>query len=291
MDKGLFTGSAAIAGADLSPLEVANGAEAVDEALRRFDWAGLPAGCVVLQLSPDNSSVASGLFAARGALQKEYKIEAAKIWASADPGLLLTAQVPDASHFVFTSGGLASDYLDMGDVEHCVTTTGRNPQLLLQSHYKDKGVGNFCVRLVCSIQKASARHGVTLGFTVLIYPGSSEELLNMSDLANSPSWPGLKMADGEMALLPLPTSPWGCPLLPLLLWGATAGANTNFPSMDELREKIGWLMTTSEPADCCKTRKALMSKWERFCNNPDDFTSKKSQLTWPKPPQHTIQGE
>jgi len=291
MERGLFDGGHSIGEDDLRRLEVENSAEAVDEALRRFDWGGQAACCTVLQLAPDNRSIASGQFAVRGQLSKEdYKWEASKIWGTAEQGLLLTLQLPGGSGFNFSEGGMCSDYMDMQQIEHCVTTTGRGGQLVLQQNYKEKGVGAFCLRMACHIQRASARNGVTVGYTILLYPGTSEEVLNISEWAKSPSWPGLKVAEGEMPLLPTPSSLWKCPTLPLLQTGSPWDANRTTPAMEEIREKIAWIMATSEPGEHCKTRKTLMGRWERYTNSPDDFVPKRSPLTWPKPSHTRNQG-
>ena len=291
MDRALFEEGHAICDEDIKKLEVENCEDAIAEALRRFNWSGQAAGCLVLQLAPDNNSVAGGQFSVQGRLSKDdYKWEASKIWANAEAGLLLTLQVPDGSAFTFKEGGLASDYLDMQHIEHCVTSTGRGAQLVLQSGYKDKGIGSFCLRLVCHVQKASARGGVTLGFSVLLFPGSKEEVLNISEWAKSPSWPGLKVVEGDMPLMPNPSAGWRCPTLPLLQTGTPWGAVISHPPMEEMRNKIAWIMGTSEPAETCKTRKALLGKWEKYANSPDEFSPKKSPLTWPKPNSTRVQG-
>jgi hypothetical protein len=291
IERSLFDGGQAIGEDDLRRLEIENNAEAVDEALKRFEWSGQAAGCTVLQLAPDNKSVSSGQFAVRGQLSKEdFKWEAAKIWGGAEQGLLLTIQLPDGSGFNFSGGGMCSDYLDMQNVEHCLTTTGRNAQLVLQQNYKDKGVGAFCMRMICHLQRASVRNGVTLGYTILLFPGTSEEVLNVSEWAKSPSWPGLKVLEGEMPLLPAPSSPWKCPTLPLLQTGSPWDANATTPTMEELREKVAWIMATSEPGDHCKTRKTLMARWEKYTNQPDEFNPKRSPLTWPKPVHTRVPG-
>ena len=291
MDRSLFEGEDCIDIEDLKKAEVENCEEAVGEALRRFNWTGQATGCVILQLAPDNCSVASGQFATRGRITKDdYKWEASKIWSAAETGLLLTLQVPDASAFTFCEGGLCSDLLDMANVEHCITSTGRGASLLLQANYKEKGIGAFCLRLVCHIARASTRNGIVLGYTVLLFPGTSEEVLAVSEWAKSPSWPGLKVTEGEMLLLPTPSSPWKCPILPLLQTGTPWGMDTAIPALDELRGKVAAIMATSEPAESCKTRKALMSKWEKFANCPDEFTPRRSPLTWPKPPSTRNQG-
>ena len=125
MDKSLFEGASHMDREDLKKLEVVNCEDAVAEALRGFNWSGQAAGCIILQLSPDNNTAASGQIATRGRISKEdYKWEAAKIWPTAEAGLLLTIQVPDAGLFTFSEGGLCSDYVDMENIEHCVTSTG-----------------------------------------------------------------------------------------------------------------------------------------------------------------------
>ena len=176
MDGGLFQGEGPISEADVLKLQVLNGEEAVDEALKSFKWTGRAAGCVILNLSADNLTATGGQFTARGRLARdEVKLEAAKIWRDAEPGCLLTVKVPTGGKFAFGGGGLCSDYLEADGVEHCFTSgSGRNAQPVLRADYADRGIGDFCLRLVCHIAKASRKVGVTLAFTVLIYPGSRD---------------------------------------------------------------------------------------------------------------------
>jgi len=285
MDKALFSGEGAIGGEELARLDVTNGDEAVTNALKEFGWNGKAAvGCVVLHLSADNQSATSGQFAARGRLAKEeVKIEAAKIWRDAEAGPIVTIKIPGGGDFAFGDGGLCSDYLDGDKVDFCVMTAGRGSQPILRDEFADKGIGNFCLRLVCHIARATRKSGVTLAYTVLIFPGTAEEVLEVTDLAKSPSWPGMRVADGEMALLPHPRTPWGCPVLPLLRTGSSWEEAPAGPAADELRARVAWIMATSEPAEVCKTKKALYTKWQKYCDNPDDFVTKRGPLSWPKP--------
>jgi len=287
MDRTLFGGESDITAGDLQRLEIRNGEEAVDNALKTFGWNGkAAAGCILLQLSEDNRAATGGQFAARGRLAKEeVKLEAAKLWREAEPGPILTIRVPGGGEFKFSEGGLGSDYLDSDKVDHCVTTAGRGGQPVLQDDYAAKGIGAFCLRLICHIVKATKKSGVVLGYSVLIFPGTAEEVLDVSDLAKSPSWPGLRVSEGEMPLLPLPAAPWGCPVLPLLRTSGTGGDEPAWPEGGELQARIAWIMATSEPAEACKTKKAMMSKWQKFADNPDEFVAKKGPLTWPKPQQ------
>jgi hypothetical protein len=291
IDSSLFSGEDRIDREELAHLEVANTKEAVEAALKHFSWGGKAAGCIVLQLAADNLTVTSGRFTARGKLAKEeVKIEASKIWADVDAGLHLTLKIPDGGDFIFNEGGLCSDFLDMEGVDYCVTTSSRGGQAVLHDDYSQRGVGSFCIRLVCHLQKATKKSGVTLGYAVLLYPGTANDVLETSDLAKNPSWPGLKMAEGEMAMLPNPRVAWRCPLLPLLMTGTPWEDDIITPPMEELRQKIAWIMHTSEPADHCKTRKALMGKWDKYSTNPDEFVTKRSPLSWPKPRLARITG-
>jgi len=291
VDKALFGGGDSIAGDVLASLQVLNTEEAVDAALSALGWDGKAAGCIVLQLGADNTTVSSGQFLARGALaEEEIKLDAGKVWSTADAGLQLSIKIPTGADFKFSEGGLCSDFIGMEETEHCVTTGGRHGQAVLHADYNTKGVGNFCLRLVCHLQKATARSGVLLGYVVLLYPGTTEEVLEVSEMAKSPSWPGLKLVEGEMPLIPAARPPWRCPTLPLLLPGVPWEEEVTTPPMEEMRAKVGWIMTTSEPGDTCKTRKALMAKWRRFANSPDEFTLKKGPLAWPAQQREQITG-
>ena len=215
-------------------------------------------------------------------VRDEVRIEATKLWADAEPGMMLTLQVPDSSIFTFGEGGLCSDYLGSEQVDHCITSPGRSGRVVGSEEYSEIGVGAFSLRLVRHLAKATIKTGVTLAFNILIFPGSPEEIGEISELTRYPSWPGLKIADGELALTPQPSATWGCPVLPLLLTGSAWDEDETHPSFSDLRAAVAAIMATSEPADACRSRKAMTDKWQKYSNNPDDFSPKKSTLTWPK---------
>jgi hypothetical protein len=289
IDRSLFSGENNIDIGHLDGLEIGNEVEAVEEALSRWDWDGRATGCVILRLSPDNTAVNGGTFATRGRLTKdEFKTEAVKIWPTAEAGTLLTIQVPDARTFTFKQGNMASDLVDMNEVEHCITSGNR---LVLQDDYREKGIGHFSLRLVCHLAKATAKGGVMLRFTVVLFPASGEEVLAASDLASQPGWPGFKVAEGDMGLYPRATIEWGCPILPLLLTGSAWGNEITAPEGAEMRDRIAAIMATSEPADTGKTRKSLVSKWEKYRKSPGEFPTKRSPVTWPKPLPRRNQGK
>jgi hypothetical protein len=286
INHNLFIGPADIAWDDLRRLEVVNYTGDVDETLREFGWTGGPVGCIVLKLSADNASVTSGQFVARGQLARdELKVEANKLWPGAEAGAVLTLQAPNGGAFTFGDGGLCSDFLEHDQLEYCVTSGGRSPQVILHADYSAKGIGTFSIRLVCHIARASARAGVTLSYSVLAFPGTPDEICEVSDLARSPGWPGILLMEGEMALNPYPGAKWRCPVYPMVLTSIPWAEDETRPPSQELLDKIGWIMVTSEPADPIKTHKALMAKWQRFANQPDDFAPRRSPVTWPHPQQ------
>lgn len=292
IDQSLFNNPGEIDASFLDGLEISNDSEAVEEALRRWDWAGRPAGCLLLKLSPDNTTVASGQFAVRGKLASEViSWDANKLWPTADDNAVLNIRIPAAEAFKFGGGGLASEYLNMYEVEHTISVGGETVHTS-RANYANHGIGRFSIRMVCNIQKAAAKSGIILKYSVLLYPASAAEMLEKCGLARNPGWPGLKILEGEMSLMPKPPTPWGCPVLPLILTGAPWEAEevTRSPPAEELRNKMAWIMATSEPPDCCKTLKALTAKWDKLTSNPTDYCPKRSPLTWPKPQQRIIQG-
>ena len=291
MDKSLFENPGEIDASLLDGLEISNDSDSVEEALRRWDWSGRPAGCLLLKLSPDNATVASGQFAVRGKLaSEEISWEASKLWTTGDTGTVLSIRIPAAETFKFGGGGLASDYLSMSEIEHTIRVDGETIQAS-RANYANHGIGRFSMRMVCSIQKA-AKSGITLKYSVMLFPASATEMMERCGLARNPGWPGLKLVEGEMGLMPKPPTPWGCPVLPLLLTGTPWDTEevARSPAAEELRNKIAWIMATSEPPDCVKTLKVLNSKWEKLTGCPGEYCPKRSPLTWPKPQQRTTQG-
>ena len=100
------------------------------------------------------------------------------------------------------------------------------------------GVGEFCLRLVCHIARTSVKTGVWIHFTVLAYPGSRDEIREVSELAQSASWLGLLFTEGDMPLFPIPKTAWQCPTLPLLFTASQWDGEPVTPPVAELRRAI-----------------------------------------------------
>ena len=240
IDKRLFANGSEIAGEDLQLLEVRNFSEDVDTALKRFKWNGKLCGCIVLKLSADNAAVTSGQFLARGRLcRDEIKIEAAKIWPDAEPGLVLTLQLPDGAMFTFGEGGICSDYLGSDQVEHCVTATGRAARPIPPQEYNDAGIGAFCLRLVCHIGKATVKSGVVLNFNVLIFPGSPDAVGGILRASPQPQLAGPKIGGWRNGPRTLPTEPLGVPDPPPPTDRIPLGGRGDTPTVPAAKDSSG----------------------------------------------------
>ena len=292
VDKALFGGDSLINGGELSLLEITDYGDSVIKALRECKWNGKAIGAVALELSPDNNSVDNGTFLVRGPLEnKEIRVKTSNLWATAAADTQLSIRIPDGGAFSFDDGSLCSDYLPCDEVVHVFTRSeeGEAPTAIMTGDLQNFGVGDFCLRLVCHLVRASVKSGVTLHYTVLAFPGSREDVLEVSELAQSASWPGLLLVEGDMPLGPMPRHAWQCPLLPLIYCGSAWQGNPVTPPAAEMRRAISAIMARSTPPEAYKSRAGVLRNWEKYSNNPDEFNPKKSPVTWPNqdPPATT----
>ena len=284
IDKALFGGDGNIGGDELVLLEIRDYGDSVLKALREFKWNGKPVCAVALELSPDNRHVDNGTFLVRGPLDaKEIKVKTSNLWATAAADTQLTVRVPDGSAFAFDDGSLCSDYLACDETTHVFTRVeeGEAPTAIMAGELQNYGVGKFCLRLVCHIARASVKTGVWIHFTVLAYPGSRDEIMEVSELAQSASWPGLLLTEGDMPLFPMPKTAWQCPTLPLLFTASQWDREPVAPPAAELRRAIGAIMARSTPPEAYKSRAGVLRNWEKYANSPDEFNLRRSPVTWP----------
>jgi len=286
MDKALFEGSSEFRQSDAVQLEITDYEDSITRVLHNHKWNKQAIGCIVLELSTDNTKVENGCFVVRGPLDThDIKLKASTLWATAaDAHLVL--KIPDGDEFSFEDGSLCSEYLSSEEVTHGFYkyTDSEPPTALLAGEVADLGFGPFCLRLVCHLVRATVKNGVYLHFTVLILPGTKDDIMEVSELAQSASWPGLMLTEGDLALFPLPPRAWQCPVLPMLLTG-TPWDDDNFtlPPAQALRRAIAAIMVRSTPPEVYKTRAGMVRNWEKYANSPDEFTPKRSPVSWPAP--------
>ena len=285
MDINLFKGHSDITASEFVRLAAENSENDVANVLKDFKWNGNKIiGSVILHLSEDNCRVDGGNFQARGSFpQKEVKMKAASIWPGTEGRVTLTIKLPKVDIFKFDDS-LASEYVPSEEIAHSFSAVEDGEIIpILAAEREEWRVGDFCLRLVCHITKATAKSGVTLKYTLLIFPGQRESIMDVSELAQSASWPGMKVTEGELPLCPMPQKIWQCPILPVLVTSNTFEQEPGPPPADELRRAIAAIMCRAAAPEVCKSRTEMMNKWQRYANNPDEFVAKPGPLSWPTP--------
>jgi hypothetical protein len=285
LDKKLFAGSSDLEPDDCKKLEIRNLNSEVRNSLTEHGWDGEGAGSVCLILSADNQKVERGVFVTVGKLG-EFKEEAAKIWPSGSSRAMLAIKIPGADVFTFSEGGLVSDIIPQEKVEHGLYISQDNgpPSVMLEAEYEEFGIGGFCLKMLCSISKnSSARSGVQIRYTVMLFPMSKDKLLKKYDMAQHTAWPGLKIMEGEFPLLIKPATAWGCPILPLILAGTSFEQLPQLPSGEELRSAISGIMSGTAVAETSRSASSLLARWKRLAGHPEELAVKKGGLEWQKP--------
>lgn len=289
LNKNLFLGEEDFDPGEMGKGVVRNFTSEVATKLKSFNWDGVKAcGCVGLSLSTDNKRVEKGMFLVRGRLEdKEMTAEANKIWAETDSTVSLTIKFPAGDIFEFTEGDLASDLVPQDNVFHGFfkTVEGRPPQPVLEAEYEELGIGNFCLRMTCTLsEESTVRTGVLVKYTILLFPASKKHLLDTFELAQSAAWPGMRLTEGLLQLLPIPEKLWKCPVIPLLLPGQ-AGPMTSFPTAAALRHAVATMMGKTVVPETARSGPAVLNKWKRLVSNPEELRSETGAVTWPKPSQ------
>jgi hypothetical protein len=287
LDKNLFIGESEIDVEDCVRLEVRNFTSDLENGLKEFGWKGEAAACIGITLSADNARAEQADFFLVGPVG-EYKEDAARIWPNCKEGIMLRLKFKSGAAFRFVSGQMVSDILPQEMTEHAFykQTEGGAPTVILEAEYEELGIGEFCVRAICCVSKnSSAKDGVLVKYSVLLFPLGREELLTKFEAAREAAWPGLLAADGECPLLVKATTAWGCPIWPLLLTGADLEQHPRVPvlSGEELRAAISCVMASGIVAETSRSTKSLTSRWRKLAASAEELTAKKSQPEWPKP--------
>jgi len=286
LPKNLFSGTRDICENDKKKIRVSNFSENIATVLADFGWNSKAAGTIGLTLSNDNKRVETARLITRGALQeKVLKVPANHIWEAADESVTLSIKLHRAETFSFRDGGLYSQYVDGDATSHSFYSVGegRQPAAILEAEKEEHRIGKFCLRQVCQVNRSSSvKAGVSLSYVVLIYPTSKEQLLQGSEMAANPSWPGLELCSGTLQLLPRPTAAWGCPILPLI---RASFEEDTMPSSAALRHAIGAVMTKAGGHSVAKDVGALLEQWDAIGEQPDTFVELAPTTTWPEQPE------
>jgi hypothetical protein len=285
LDKSLFEGQQE-ADNSLRENEFANFSSDIDNFLKQNGWDEKAAGCIGLKLSSDNSKVENGIFIVRGVLSEEWtQINAKKVWPDIDGNLALFVRFRDASVFKFSDGGLTSDIIAQEEIEHgvFVVSDGKAPSPVLEASYEEWGIGEFSLRMLCTISKnSSAINGVMVKFTILLYPESKQHLLETYEMAQSAAWPGVRIGEGEMPMIPRPVVKWRCPINPLLMPGAPFSTTQRMPPSNDIRAAVGAIMSRTCLPEVCRTGSAALARWKRIAERTEELAVKPGPIAWPK---------
>jgi hypothetical protein len=245
---------------------------------------------VGLILTADNRKVHEGFLVTRGKLENgDFQLEARHIWKEASQNTTVTIRLPTVDMFQFPDGGMCSDYVGSEEVTHFfhIIEEGRAPRPVLASKLAELGIGGLCLRMVCQISKSSSvTTGVWLRYVILVFP-EKKEVLMRHEAARSAAWPGLKLCEGEMAVLPRPTVAWKCPILPLLWPGTPFEQLAVMPAGEEMRLAIGAIFSRSSEPSVYKSPTSLANKWDKLMKEKEELGVKAGPVTWPKSKEPT----
>ena len=176
--------------------------EDIIRTLTKLGWEGQLIAAVMIRVSVDGRRAEDGQFSLRGALASEpIRIQAAKLWEKADEDVTLEIDVPPGDRFDFQGGRLYSDYLDQDKVRHKLTKEGR---ILTEAERKKHGLGDFCLRALTHLSRSSnGSSGPAVKFTVLAHHMGADSLTELSEATQGPSWPGIKILEGQCQLFPV----------------------------------------------------------------------------------------
>lgn len=287
-----FAGREAILNEEWATLTTAGpGQAAVEEFLESFGWDQKAAGAVHIRLSPDNTKVMAARFTLAGKWQEEAtRIQAKKLWPQLEDNVLLEVDLDNLTLFRFTDGEMWSNHLQGDSIQHRFVMTGDERRVLTDEELAEHGVGEFTLRAVCGLAKGcSHRWGIWISTAIMIYPESEEAMLAISALAANPAWPGIRLAEGEVQVLPaagknkapLHGKAWGCPIAPAItpgtLWNTAVGP---LPAA-EVSNAVGALLNTGCLTESSVAQDSMRKKWEKIQRAPESLRKKPAEKTWP----------
>ena len=292
LDGKWFTGGADITCDLADTLLITNFGRSIDATLGQNGWDSDKVAGIALELTNDNRGVSRAQFFLRGPLSKEPGLfQAAKLWDTGSKSVVVSISFPHGGAFDFSGCSLASDYLPAEEVKLSCSKDG---QPILPTDWPAHGVGNFCLRAIAHLDRASnGRVGPRVKFTVLFFPHTRDQLAEMSDAMQGAGWPGIKVLEGHAALFPTaPAGNWGCPLYPLIGPGADFQSVRVLPSGAELRHVISKIMGTARLPTACGSVGAYLKKVKKLVDQEEDYEDREPAIVWPASQQpQTRQGK
>ena len=114
-------------------------------------------------------------------------------------------------------------------------------------------------------------------------------MMQLSDQAANPAWPGIKLAEGQVPVLPAAGKgskvaagkEWGCPVGPIIVPGAPWEAAPGPPDEREVEMACGSLLNTGCMAETALNADSLQRKWNGLLGNPSSIMQRKPDKKWP----------
>ena len=269
---------------EIKKLSVPSFDRVVEHLLPDLGWKGDLYGSVGLILSNDNKSIVNGNFFLSGQLfpgSESKRFQAAKFW-SAGTDLDLQLSINNASIFNFSST-LTSDFVDGSDVTHAFF---KGNQRLETEEAEAAGIPGFCLRLFIAPSKETFAK-----LTLVLYPLPLAVLLESQLLAENVRFPGLSVFSGEFPIGPPQTAvprtptPYGCPILPVVIPGSPLTDFPNTPSGIEIRRKIAEVLRAAVKPEIKNGPAMLLKRWTEIQNaGPSKLLNKQLDIMWPLPP-------
>jgi len=164
--KELFTPST---GAGLHPILEAAG------------WDGSRIATVCLTTTADGSRVANATFGVWGILSEDaIEVPATKLWEGVTRGTTLHIRNLTGQLFRFSGGQMQSEHLDSSNIDH---NFSRGGNVIMPADWEANHLGPFTLRLFAYVDKTANKHqhSPNIKLTVLVTPGTVEQLTNMSE--------------------------------------------------------------------------------------------------------------
>jgi hypothetical protein len=277
LDKKFLNGGGNISIDTVNKLLTASLDQGLARTLSNLGWQGQPIGIVGLTLAPDGVRIRVAEFGVRGQLSEEpFAVQASKLFdCSRDIEIEFSRVRGEA--FKFSTGRMCSDYLEQ---EFCEYSVKQNDTVLNQEEGRQLGVGQFALRMVVHLDKASnGRAGPHFKVTVMAFPRSAEQLAETAG-AQSASWPGIKILEAKCGFFPpAGQDTWGAPFFPILVSSERAAAIRSLPSGEMLRFAMAQLLRTALLPTAC-TARARLARKEQEMAEPEEV-ERQPTVQWP----------
>ncbi len=151
---------------------------------------------------------------------------------------------------------------------------------MLADERNEQGVGDFSVRMICQLSSSSdGRRGI-VKFVILLFPAAAEELADAPE-SKFAGWPGIKLYEGTFPVVPKPTVPWQCPIIPFLRPGVPFSDLTTAPSGSRLRAAVSAIMRKCGQPEALENGRSISRRWAEIRASPRTLLVKQSETTWP----------